>query len=237
MAGDAMNRVSLNLAAAMGFVTKPHGCLVDRIVSDGQSGVARGALDAAIALGVSHGGHCAAERLADDGPLDARYEVHAIKGGFGERVAKNIQHSHGTLLVTFCAETQMDGRTKHARDLSKLRRRAMVHLQMPNSALDISDKTVRAVRHWLKRCSIRILHVTGRSERRMSEPVRDRPLRYDLMRDPACFSCGIVDPAYGYRPDKFKHVCNPTLVQMQQIGQKAVEQIGCAIRDAMAVFS
>lgn len=161
-----MDRIAQNLAAAMGFVNKGPKLLVDRIVSDGQSGVARGALDAAIGLGISHGGHCAVERIADDGPLDAKYTVHPISGGFGERVAKNIQHSQGTLLVTFCAESAMDGRTKHARNLAKLKRKAMVHLQMPNSALDISPKTVVAVRAWFKRCSIRILHMTGPLESR-----------------------------------------------------------------------
>ena len=44
----------------------------EKIVSGGQTGVDRGALDAAIALGIPHGGWCPKGRKAEDGPIDVR---------------------------------------------------------------------------------------------------------------------------------------------------------------------
>jgi hypothetical protein len=47
---------------------------VRKIVSGGQTGVDRGALDAAIVLGIEHGGWCPRGRRAEDGIIPARYE-------------------------------------------------------------------------------------------------------------------------------------------------------------------
>ena len=46
---------------------------VSRIVSGGQTGADRAALDWAIANGVPHGGWCPKGRKAEDGPLPERY--------------------------------------------------------------------------------------------------------------------------------------------------------------------
>jgi len=49
--------------------------LIERIISGGQTGADRGGLDAAIALGLRHGGWCPKDRAAEDGVVPARYEV------------------------------------------------------------------------------------------------------------------------------------------------------------------
>lgn len=48
---------------------------VQRIVSGGQTGVDRAALDAAIALGIEHGGWCPQGRIAEDGVIPADYQL------------------------------------------------------------------------------------------------------------------------------------------------------------------
>jgi hypothetical protein len=45
-----------------------------KIVSGGQTGADRAALDWAISRGVPHGGWCAKGRKAEDGPIPARYD-------------------------------------------------------------------------------------------------------------------------------------------------------------------
>ena len=53
--------------------------MLRKIVSGGQTGVDRGALDAVLALselaGIVAGGWCPRGRLAEDGVLDARYPL------------------------------------------------------------------------------------------------------------------------------------------------------------------
>jgi hypothetical protein len=73
-----------------------------QIVSGGQTGVDRGALDAALACGVACGGWCPAGRLAEDGRMPDRYPLReAPRPGYRERTARNVLDSDGTLLLYF----------------------------------------------------------------------------------------------------------------------------------------
>ena len=72
-----------------------------RIVSGGQTGVDRGALDAALDLAVECGGWCPASRLAEDGTIPERYPVIELTdGGYAERTAQNVADSDGTLIIS-----------------------------------------------------------------------------------------------------------------------------------------
>lgn len=73
-----------------------------KIVSGGQSGVDRGALDAALAARFACGGWCPPGRLAEDGQIPARYPVTEMpKGGYRERTIQNVIDSDGTLIIYF----------------------------------------------------------------------------------------------------------------------------------------
>lgn len=73
-----------------------------RVVCGGQTGVDRGALDAALDLGVPCGGWCPQGRFAEDGIIPARYPMTELAGaGYDERTRKNVQDSDGTLIITF----------------------------------------------------------------------------------------------------------------------------------------
>lgn len=73
-----------------------------RIVSGGQTGVDRGALDAALARGFPCGGWCPAGRLAEDGAIPERYPVTVLPGaGYAERTLRNVVDSDATLIVCF----------------------------------------------------------------------------------------------------------------------------------------
>lgn len=72
------------------------------IVSGGQTGVDRGALDAAMALGAPCDGWCPEGRFAEDGVIDDRYPLRELPGGgYLERTRQNVLDSDGTLVVTF----------------------------------------------------------------------------------------------------------------------------------------
>ena len=72
------------------------------IISGGQTGVDRGALDGALELGARCGGWCPEGRAAEDGPIPARYPMKELAGGgYPERTRKNVEDSDGTLILHF----------------------------------------------------------------------------------------------------------------------------------------
>jgi Circularly permutated YpsA SLOG family len=72
-----------------------------KIISGGQTGVDRGALDAALAFQVECGGWCPAGRLAEDGTIPKRYPVKELaNAGYAERTARNVADSDGTLIIS-----------------------------------------------------------------------------------------------------------------------------------------
>src|SRR5207248_4887319 len=72
-----------------------------KIISGGQTGVDRGALDAALAFEVECGGWCPAGRLAEDGTIPKRYSVMELaNAGYAERTARNVANSDGTLVIS-----------------------------------------------------------------------------------------------------------------------------------------
>ncbi len=73
-----------------------------RIVSGGQTGVDRGALDAALAAGVPCGGWCPAGRRAEDGRIPERYPLRELPGGdYRDRTLRNVLDSDATVILYF----------------------------------------------------------------------------------------------------------------------------------------
>jgi hypothetical protein len=71
-----------------------------KIVSGGQSGVDRAALDFALKNGLSCGGWCPKGRLAEDGPIHARYPLRETGSpDYRVRTKANVQDSDATLIL------------------------------------------------------------------------------------------------------------------------------------------
>jgi hypothetical protein len=71
-----------------------------KIVSGGQTGVDRAALDVALKHGVDCGGWCPTGRLDEFGRIPDRYPVREVQaGGFTERTLQNVKDSDGTVII------------------------------------------------------------------------------------------------------------------------------------------
>ncbi|MGH8701440.1 MAG: putative molybdenum carrier protein [Burkholderiales bacterium] len=71
-----------------------------KIVTGGQTGVDRGALDAALEAGFPCGGWAPEGRTAEDGPLHERYPLQELAGaGYEARTLQNVLDSDGTAIL------------------------------------------------------------------------------------------------------------------------------------------
>ena len=80
------------------------------IISGGQTGVDRAALDVALELGISCGGWCPEGRLAEDGVIARHYPLKELAGGdYVQRTMRNVLDSDATLVIYF---DQLEGGTE-----------------------------------------------------------------------------------------------------------------------------
>jgi len=86
-----------------------------KIVSSGQTGVDRGALDAALAAGFACGGWCPGDRRAEDGVIPQKYPMTVLPGGsYRQRTLQNVIDSDGTAILVYGS---LSGGTLLTRDL------------------------------------------------------------------------------------------------------------------------
>jgi hypothetical protein len=75
--------------------------MLTRIISGGQTGVDRAALDAAIDLGIPHGGWCPRGRRAEDGRIPDRYQlVELPTPAYPARMRCNVDKADATLILS-----------------------------------------------------------------------------------------------------------------------------------------
>jgi predicted Rossmann fold nucleotide-binding protein DprA/Smf involved in DNA uptake len=103
------------------------GIGIVKLVSGGQTGADRAALDFAIAHEIPHGGWCPAGRLAEDGPIASRYHLTETPGhDYAQRTEWNVRDSDGT--VVFSIEAALKGGTKETIDFARKHGKEVLHL-------------------------------------------------------------------------------------------------------------
>ncbi len=130
---------------------------VRRIVSGGQTGVDRGALNAAIELSVEHGGWCPQGRLAEDGVIPAQYALtETDSADYPARTEQNVVDSDGTLILH---RGRLSGGTSLTQQMARKHARPCLTLDLEAVA------DVESIRRWLAENNIRVLNVAGPRER------------------------------------------------------------------------
>jgi hypothetical protein len=152
---------SSGILSAMGLV---------KIVSGGQTGVDRAALDAALVAGFPCGGWCPAGRLAEDGEIPERYPLTELQDdegasgirtarqvaeGYRARTLKNLQDSNGMVILF---NGTLSGGTLLTRNLC-------VREKKPFIALDAKRLSARraadAILQFVEEQAIEVLNVAG----------------------------------------------------------------------------
>jgi len=129
-----------------------------RIVSGGQTGVDRAALDVALELGIPCGGWCPRGRRAEDGAIPPHYPLRETPGAaYSQRTEWNVRDSDATLVLCVGAA---DGGTRLTLRLAR-------RLRRPYRQVDLeSGADLDALRGWLERGHYQTLNVAGPRESR-----------------------------------------------------------------------
>ena len=124
-----------------------------KILSGGQTGADRAALDWAIANGIAHGGWCPRGRRAEDGRIAARYALKETPSrAYDQRTRWNVRDSDGTLIIS--RAPQLTGGSAFTALCAERFGKPWLHLHPGVSAPG-------AVRTFLAQHRIRTLNVAG----------------------------------------------------------------------------
>ncbi len=130
---------------------------VDKIISGGQTGVDRAALEVAIAMDMPHGGWCPKGRKAEDGEIPAIYQLQETATTYcKQRTAWNVRDSDGTLILTLGEPT---GGTATTIKLANTHGKPCLVIDLLTTS---SQETVRL---WITDNGISVLNVAGPRER------------------------------------------------------------------------
>ena len=75
-----------------------------KIISGGQTGADRAALEFAIKQGIPHGGWCPKGRRSEDGQIDAKYQLQETpSSNYLQRTEWNVRDSDGTVIFSIAS--------------------------------------------------------------------------------------------------------------------------------------
>ena len=125
-----------------------------KVISGGQSGADRAALDSALANGRRAGGWCPKGRLAEDGIIDDRYPLRETsQRDYAQRTRLNVRDSDATLIV---ARRPLKGGTA-------LTERLALACGKPCLVVhpDETPEAIAVCRSWIERHRVQVLNVAG----------------------------------------------------------------------------
>lgn len=131
--------------------------MIEKIVSGGQTGADRAALDFALQKGLPHGGWCPAGRRSEDGRIAEVYQLKETPSpDYIERTEWNVRDTDGTVIFSLAAGLQ--GGSLATADLAIQLARPWLHL---SAARRNPEEAGRVLNDFIEEHRIRVLNVAG----------------------------------------------------------------------------
>jgi hypothetical protein len=163
------------------------------VISGGQTGVDRAALDAALQLAIPIAGWCPHGRRAEDGRIPREYSLTETgPRNYAVRTEWNVRDSDGTLVIVLDSVSGGTGLTvklarQHGKPLHVVR---LLDKSAQDQAENSPTLQVQTVVDWMTTCKIRVLNVAGP---RGSCDERIYPLANQFCREVLAASVPIAD--------------------------------------------
>ncbi len=130
--------------------------MVRKIVSGGQTGADRAALDFALEWNISHGGWIPKGRLAEDGRLPEKYRLKEMNTtDYARRTEQNVVDSDATLIFS---HGKLTGGSLLTRKMALKHGRPLLHMDLLQTN---SFSAAQGIHAWIKEQRIGVLNVAG----------------------------------------------------------------------------
>ena len=130
--------------------------MIEKIISGGQTGADRAALDMAIKLKIPHGGWIPKGRIAEDGTLPRKYKLQEMPTeSYPARTEQNVKDSDGTLIIS---RGKLSGGSDYTRKMTLRHHKQLLHIDLNNyEPFDAAS----LIASWIRMQNIQILNVAG----------------------------------------------------------------------------
>jgi hypothetical protein len=132
--------------------------MIQQIVSGGQTGADRAALDWAMAHGIPHGGWCPKGRLAEDGTIPDRYQLKETPSSdYTQRTEWNVRDSDATLVINTGV---LEGGTALTVEIAQRTGKPYLRIQYD----DLPNDWATRVGSWLRAHEFKVINIAGPRE-------------------------------------------------------------------------
>lgn len=131
--------------------------MLRKVITGGQTGVDRAALDTAIDFGLQYGGWIPAGRRAEDGPIPARYThlAECDSADYSARTRRNVRDTDATLII---CDRKLHGGTALTESVTLELNRPLLVIQLGESG---ADDAINRTCEWLNVAKPQVLNIAG----------------------------------------------------------------------------
>jgi hypothetical protein len=130
--------------------------MIIKIISGGQTGADRAALDFAIDNNIPHGGWIPKGRITEGGQLPDKYHLQEMEtASYDKRTEQNVIDSDGTVIVS---HGDLTGGSALTQTFTIKHHKPRLHLDMDNTTI---KEAADSLNNWIRKNNIKILNVAG----------------------------------------------------------------------------